>query len=547
MLSLSRSSSSLSEISRSPAEEAAECFREAQSLYHKGLLSEATELLLRTAELDPTHRACRTQLGNLFQVMDFPEHAVHWHAEALKLEPRSLLVHLNHACVLPLLPQSREEVTHYRQRLNQVLSEIPDDLDPSANDGIDINAHLFYLAFYDENIRFTIERYAKHLQKYYGRTQAIAPTRNPTSGRIRIGFLSAFFFHHSHLRAFEGLIRNLDRLRFEVVLIHLYDSTKDSERDKLDALCDQAIVLSASISEASTCLAGLNLDLLFFTDIGMHPLSALIATGRYAPVQVAGWGVPHTSGLSTIDFYISGDLVEPQDGADHYSEQLVKLPGIPCCYLSERLELPELDRNYFWLPPDELLVGCLQSFHKLHPDFDTALEQIACQVPDAWFVFVEAETTSLTTKFMNRLAKHAPTVLERVVLLGRTKRDEYMALTANLDLILDTFHYGSGVTVFETLHTGTPIVTMEGRFLRSRFVAGAYRAIGLTDAPVAKSPEQFVATVVRLLNHREERHQLREKIREAARNHLYDRLDYVRGFERFAIEALAALDAPDRD
>jgi predicted O-linked N-acetylglucosamine transferase (SPINDLY family) len=270
----------------------------------------------------------------------------------------------------------------------------------------------------------------------------------------------------------------------------------------------------------------------------MHPHMAMLATRRMAPIQITGWGVPQTSGISTIDAYVSGDQVEPPYAEDHYSETLIRLPGLPCCYLSEWIKVEELPREWFLLPSEQPLFGCLQPFEKIHPDFDAVLEQLALAVPEAWFVFVESTTTLLTEIFLNRLAQSAPTARQRIILLGRLERNEFLALSACLDLILDPFHFGSGITLFETIHSGTPIVTLEGDFLRSRFVAGAYRLMGVGHPPVAQSAEEYVKIASRLMQDAEARMKLREEIRHKAKTHLYDRLDYVRGFEDFALDAI---------
>jgi len=59
-------------------------------------------------------------------------------------------------------------------------------------------------------------------------------------------------------------------------------------------------VVAASEEQVAWCRQ-LGLDLLFFTDIGMHPFITMLAAQRSAAVQVTGWGVPQTSGLATID------------------------------------------------------------------------------------------------------------------------------------------------------------------------------------------------------------------------------------------------------
>jgi predicted O-linked N-acetylglucosamine transferase (SPINDLY family) len=131
-------------------------------------------------------------------------------------------------------------------------------------------------------------------------------------------------------------------------------------------------------------------------------------------------------------------------------------------------------------------------------------------------------------------------VRERVVMLGRMNRAEFLALAGCLDVLLDPFHFGSGITLYETLHGGTPVVTLEGRFLRSRFVAAAYRLMGVVDPPVAGTPAEYVERAVALMKDPQRRAELRQEIALKARAKLYDRLDYVRGFEAFAKRAVAA-------
>ena len=70
------------------------------------------------------------------------------------------------------------------------------------------------------------------------------------------------------------------------------------------------------------------LHLLIFTDIGMAPETTMLAALRLAPAQCATWGHPTTSGLSTVDYFLSSEWMEPADAQQHYSERLVLFPGI---------------------------------------------------------------------------------------------------------------------------------------------------------------------------------------------------------------------------
>ncbi len=160
-------------------------------------------------------------------------------------------------------------------------------------------------------------------------------------------------------------------------------------------------------------------------------------------------------------------------------------------------------------------------------------------MPEAWFVFIEAEITSYTQIFLNRIAISAPTLAERLILLSRMGRQEFISLAGCLDVLLDPPYFGSGVTLYETIHTGTPIVTLEGDFLRSRFVAGAYRLMGLKRPPIAHSVAAYSDWAVALVEDPAALAEHRRTIAERAHQCLYDRQDVVEAFADFALKAIA--------
>ncbi len=511
-----------------------------------GNYGEATAALTRAAQLDPSNLACRSELGHLYRNISMTEEAIYWHGEALKIQPDSLVLHLNYAFIQPLVASSLEQLVFYRNRTLQELSKIEAKVDTLRlyHENIMI-CHPFYLIYHNIDDKVLMQRYAGLLMRLFSDElddsfpkQGIAKSLNQLRQRHRVGFLSGFFYEHSHSRAFEGLIRHLNRNLFDVVIIHLADAISDDVTLRMNSICQEVVRLPPGLEESTQLLRDLNLNLLFFTDIGMHPTMSMLAARRIAPIQITGWGVPHTSGIPTIDAYISGREVEPANADDHYSETLIRLPGVPCCYLSEWIKVEPLTRDWFLLPLDEPLFGCLQPFEKIHPDFDLILEKLVESVPEAWFVFVESRITTLTQAFVNRLTVTAPKVLDRIILLSRLQRKEFLALSGCIDVILDPFYFCSGISFYESIHSGTPIVSLEGRFLRSRFVAGAYRLMGIDKPPVASSSEEYIDIAVQLIRDSVMRDQLRRQIRNKAKTNLYDRMDYVRGFEHFALKAI---------
>jgi protein O-GlcNAc transferase len=531
--------------------DAAEPWRQlARVLQDLGRLEEALPCLERAVELEPYDLASRSACGHLCRNLSLPERAVEHHARALTLQPDSLTLALNHAFVLPLVATSGSEQERWRQRCLAELDQLERRQDWRWCPEHLFTCHPFYLAFSQHNEVEALQRYgalitrtcaplASHLPPEFA-PQFAPPLASPPPDRSpRVGLLSGFFYEHSHARAFEGLISGLRGSRLQTILIHLATAANDAVSERLGQACSQVVRLSPRVAEAMATLAALELDVLFFTDLGMHPLLTLLATQRLAPIQITGWGMPLSSGLPRIDHYISAAAVESAAAQHHYSEHLVRLSGLPCSYPSRLLGTPALGREHFLLPLDQPLVGCLQPMHKLHPDFDGVLEAIAVAVPEVGFVFVCDKSPSLTERFLERLAEAAPRALERCVVLARQDRSSFMALAGCLDLLIDPPYFGSGVSFFEVAHTGTPVVTLEGHFLRNRLVAAAYRLIGLDEAPVAATLTDYADLVTTLLKDVPRRLRLRHDLAQRARSSLYDRQDLVRDFEAFVLEAVA--------
>ena len=60
----------------------------------------------------------------------------------------------------------------------------------------------------------------------------------------------------------------------------------------------------------------------------------LYAMGRFAEVQIAFWGNPTTPGhVDSLDYYMSGDVMEIDVGQTHYTEQLIRLEGQAIWYV----------------------------------------------------------------------------------------------------------------------------------------------------------------------------------------------------------------------
>ena len=102
----------------------------------------------------------------------------------------------------------------------------------------------------------------------------------------------------------------------------------DSITEKIKAAASSFQNVTPELSASVTTLRGLEPDIVIFPELGMDALALGVAATRNAPIQCMAWGHPITSGLPTMDYFLTSQLMEPSDGQRHYSEKLLELPGL---------------------------------------------------------------------------------------------------------------------------------------------------------------------------------------------------------------------------
>jgi predicted O-linked N-acetylglucosamine transferase (SPINDLY family) len=259
-----------------------------------------------------------------------------------------------------------------------------------------------------------------------------------------------------------------------------------------------------------------------------------------APVQAVGWGHPDTTGLDSVDYFLSAAAIEPDGADDHYRERLIRLDRLPCYYEPPAAPSQLTSRAALGLPENCVLLGCPQSLFKFHPDFDRVLAAIADGEPAARIVLLAGATPAWTDQLRARWARSYPILSERVMFLPRLPLDRFLALLDRVDVLLDPLHFGAGNSFYEAAAFGAPTITWPGRFMRGRIVAGAYRQMELTDAPVAGSPDAYVSVALDWARDPDRCRAFRHAIRKATTTELLADVRAVRSFEAFLEAAVAS-------
>ena len=536
---------------------------------------EAVKNYDKAIQLKPDYPIAFYNLGNVLQGLGHPREAVKNYDKAIQLKPDFAEAYSNRGAalqdlgrlgeavksykqasiidiryvfnakfVLPIIPLSRGNIDHWRNSYQtgiKSLSSQSIEIDNINNIGI----NSFYLAYHNRDNRSVMEELCNLFKSKISNLTYTSPHISNWSfpikhaGKIRIGFLSKFFSEHTIGRHYQGFLKHLDRTRFEIVMIHAYETKYDAFREHLDALVDKVINLPRSLFSQQEIVAGEALDVLFYPDIGMSKETYFLAYSRLAPVQLVSWGHPDTTGLDTMDYYLSANIIESAQSDTYYSERLIRLNHLPCFY--QPLSAPKKiqTRSAFGLPEVGVLYGCPQSLFKLHPDFDSVLAKIVTDDPQGHIVLIEPKVLAWSQLLRERWATTYPILLDRVVFLPRQPIDSFMALMAHFDILLDPIYFGSGDTMYAAMVYGKPIVTWPGRFARGRVVAGAYRQMKILDAPIAEQVEDYAALAVELGLDEKRRHALIQDTLQKVQFLFNDKVA-VQEFEDFVHDAVTA-------
>jgi protein O-GlcNAc transferase len=512
------------------------------------------EFVEQAAQLDPQYIEANDIARQICIGGGLYERAVQYSEHMLQLSPTADIA-LARSLLLPCIQQSRESIAaarrRYRRGLDQELAS--DALLTGPNGIIDetgffIASHTaFYLAYHGENNRELQIALARIYLKRMPDLAMTAPhclraARRP--GRARIGFISRFLRKHSIGATARGLIEQLSRERFEVYALRIMPAGDDATTQAIRASADHTIDLHPGLARARDQIAALELDILFFQDIGMEQTSYFLAFARLAHVQCVSFGHPDTTGIPNIDYFVSNDLYESESSQAHYSERLFLLRDLPTLAYYYRPPVPKgpVDRKKFDFAADATLYLCPQTLFKLHPDFDEILQGILTRDPNGLVVLIEYLFRQNGDELRARFARTLPAVADRIRFVPQMPYHEFLELLAVADVILDTLHFNGMNTSLEAFAVGTPVVTLPGDMQRGRHTQAMYRKMGIADG-IATDAASYVEIAVRIGTDRAFANALRDRI--LANNAvLFEDRRVVQEFERFFLDALAHREAP---
>lgn len=488
----------------------------------------------------PDEEALYCRLAEMLQSDGRVEESKQVAADASARFPRSFELKRWLALSLPVVYETTEDIAVYRTRFAEGLADLGRCVATAkAAEALPGAWHNFYLAYQggdDKALQSECGALVRQVMcaNYPQWSRPVAMPAPGAHGKIRVGYVSTHLHKHTVAKLFLGWLQAHDRNRVEVYAYHL-GTRIDPMTHQFQRAADHFRHLPVALERVAKAIIQDQLHILVYLDIGMDTVSVKLSSLNLAPVQCVAWGHPVTTGLPSIDYFISSELMEPDNADQHYSETLIRLPGIGVNVPPPHVEHGLRSRADFGLGAEDCVFLTPQSAFKYLPQYDDVFPRIAGRVKHARFVFLRSGSANvariLEARLLSAFARHGLDGQEHLVFLPPQDHQDYLALNGAADVFLDQPGWSGGMTTLEALGCGLPVVTWPGAFLRARHSYAFLRRMAL-DQMIATDLDHFVDIAARLGTDVAWRQEQRQEV--AARAHLlFGDSSCVAALERF--------------
>ncbi|QOY95596.1 tetratricopeptide repeat protein [Massilia sp. UMI-21] len=307
--------------------------------------------------------------------------------------------------------------------------------------------------------------------------QPHANERDPER-KLRIGFVSADLYEHAVTRFLAPVF---DALR-EHARVSLYVYYNNNIQDGMTAglrACTAGWRQIADLDDeaAERLIREDGIDILI--DLSGH--SALnrleLFMRKPAPVQASWIGYAGTTGMETMDYFLSDPFVLPEGRYDdQFKEQILRLPLVapflPDQHAPPLNDLPALRNGY-------LTFGSFHRASKLSRAVIAQWSKLLHAIPDARMLLggLQAGIDDVLIDWF--AAEGIPR--ERLLLRNRASVHEYLKQHYDVDICLSPFPYSGSTTVGHALWMGVPTLATVGATNPSHAAVSFLAHLGLGD------------------------------------------------------------------
>jgi protein O-GlcNAc transferase len=504
------------------------------ALRRQGKFIDAIDWLQRALSFNNNLAEAHYNLGLIFQERSQLKQAEACYQQVITLKPDYPRVHQQLAAVCQQQGQLSQAIDYYQQ----ALALTPDDLgiqqslcsalieqgnveaalqkikELQTQDQVPVLLLLNYIndltpaAIFATHQRFN-EKYALPL------AQLIQPhlnTREPQR-KLKIGYVSADFRTHSVAFFIEPILAHHNHQQFEI-FCYYNERHEDFITRRLQSYADHWVnCVNLSDVDLTAKIKQDQIDILIDLSGHTNGNRLLVFARKPAPLQVTYLGYLSSTGLTSIDYRITDNYVDPPERNPSFnSEQPLRLSSSYFCYhplinTPPVNSLPALDQGY-------ITFGSFNNYIKMNLKLFTLWAQILKAVDNSKLLIKAKSLNDLNTQqsFLNSFASLDIEPSRLIIGDYDSSIEIHLRSYHQIDIGLDTYPFHGGTTTCQALWMGVPIVTLVGERHASRTGLSILSAVGLTEL-IAYTPEEYVEISIKLANDPEYLQQLRARLR----------------------------------
>jgi predicted O-linked N-acetylglucosamine transferase (SPINDLY family) len=355
-----------------------------------------------------------------------------------------------------------------------------------------ITKKIFYLDFLPQ-AGFAAQQAARRywwdaIGSKFPRRELTARPRDPDK-RIVVGYVSSDFRTHSAAFAFLPVLRSHDKTSFQ---INCYSSSpsRDQMTAVFQSLADVWIdALSLSDDELADRIQADGVDIL--VDLSGYTTGNRLGVfaRKPSPVQITAWGSGTGTGLQTMDYFFADPITIPQDVRQEFAERVYDLPSVITMEPISGVQpssLPML-RNGF------VTFGVFNRIDKISDEVLAVWSKLLRAVAGSKIVVkhLALDQAFLRDGLIARFVAHG-VPQDRLICLGSSERRDHLLAFKDIDISLDPFPQNGGISTWESLYMGVPVIAKLGSGASSRAAGAILKSIGHDDW-VADDDDRYVA------------------------------------------------------
>jgi predicted O-linked N-acetylglucosamine transferase (SPINDLY family) len=359
-------------------------------------------------------------------------------------------------------------------------------------------------------------------------------TNNKT--KIKVGIVSAHVKKHSVWNAItKGILLKLNKNIFS---IHIFNVGKSTDLETNIAINNSESYYHnvGELADWHKCLVDNNCDILIYPEIGMHALTFQLACTRTAKLQLCMWGHPETSGLKTIDYFISAEMFENENSDKNYSEKLIKLPNLGTYLFSlNNINYNVTEFDYFkkeYVPT----IICAGALHKYEPKNDWLFIEIIKKCKKVNFLFF-SQNKDWEKKFFERIQivfkKNNLEINSYIQIIPFLDESKFSNVLSKGTIYLDSIGFSGFNTAIKAIEENLPIVSLINDRLKGNLANALLIRLGLREL-IANSYEEYFEIINKLLYDESYRQIIIKKIQEN-KNIIYEDDEVIHALENFIL------------